>query len=161
MRSWRRLGPAEMGEVYRGRDKKLQRDVALKVLPGGSAEPDRLSRFEREARTLAALNHPHIAAIYGLEDSTGTPVLVMELVEGEDLAQRIARGAIPVAEALSIASQIADALDAAHERGIVHRDLKPANVKLRPDGTVKVLDFGAWRNWVRQVRWVHRSPRLP
>ena len=131
-----------MGEVYRARDAKLQRDVALKVLPANSADPDRLSRFEREARTLAALNHPHIAAIYGLEDSTGTPVLVMELVEGEDLAQRLQRGAIPIVDALHIASQIADALDAAHERGIVHRDLKPANVKLRPDGTVKVLDFG-------------------
>ena len=100
---------------------------------------------ERSPRSII----PHIAAIYGLEDSTGTPVLVMELVEGEDLAQRIARGAIPVAEALHIASQIADALDAAHERGIVHRDLKPANVKLRPDGTVKVLDFGLAKSWVR------------
>ena len=137
-----KLGEGGMGEVYRARDAKLQRDVALKVLSGGGAEPDRLSRFEREARTLAALNHPHIAAIYGLEDSTGTPVLVMELVEGEDLAQRLQRGPILVADALRIASQIADALDAAHERGIVHRDLKPANVKLRPDGTVKVLDFG-------------------
>ncbi len=137
-----KIGEGGMGEVYRARDAKLQRDVALKVLPANSGDPDRLSRFEREARTLAALNHPHIAAIYGLEDSTGTPVLVMELVEGEDLAQRLQRGAIPIVDALHIASQIADALDAAHERGIVHRDLKPANVKLRSDGTVKVLDFG-------------------
>jgi serine/threonine protein kinase len=132
-----------MGEVYRARDAKLQRDVALKVLPAGvGADAERGARFQREARTLAALNHPHIAAIYGLEDSTGTPVLVMELVEGEELAQRLVRGALPVADALTIAAQIADAIEAANERGIVHRDLKPANVKLRPDGTVKVLDFG-------------------
>jgi Tol biopolymer transport system component len=141
-----RLGAGGMGEVYRARDTKLQRDVALKALPEqiGSG-PERISRFEREARTLAALNHPHIAAIYGLEDSTGTPVLVMELVEGEDLAERLAHGALPIGDALSMAAQIADALDAAHERGIVHRDLKPANIKLRPDGTVKVLDFGLAR----------------
>jgi serine/threonine-protein kinase len=132
-----------MGEVYRARDTKLQRDVALKVLPDDTAaDAERRARFQREARTLAALNHLHIAAVYGLEDSTGTPVLVMELVQGEDLAARLARGAIPLVDALAIAAQIADALDAAHERGIVHRDLKPANVKLRPDGTVKVLDFG-------------------
>jgi eukaryotic-like serine/threonine-protein kinase len=139
------LGSGGMGEVYRARDTKLHRDVALKILPDGfGSDPERISRFQREARTLAALNHPHIAAIYGLEDTAGTPVLVMELVEGEDLARRLARGAIPipVADALAIAIQIADALDAAHERGIVHRDLKPANIKLRVDGTVKVLDFG-------------------
>ena len=106
------------------------------------SDPERISRFQREARTLAALNHPHIAAIHGLEETSGTPVLVMELVEGEDLARRLARGAIPVADALAVAAQIADALDAAHERGIVHRDLKPANIKLRDDDTVKVLDFG-------------------
>ena len=133
-----------MGEVYRARDAKLQRDVALKILPDGfGADPERTARFQREARTLAALNHPHIAAIYGLEDTTGRlPCLVMELVEGEDLARRLARGAIPVADALAIAVQIAGAVDAAHERGIVHRDLKPANIKRRDDGTVKVLDFG-------------------
>jgi serine/threonine protein kinase/Tol biopolymer transport system component len=141
-----RLGAGGMGEVYRARDTKLQREVALKALPEGTgSDPERVSRFEREARTLAALNHPHIAAIYGFEDTSGTPVLVMELVEGEDLAERLARGAMPVEDALSVAAQIADALDAAHERGIVHRDLKPANVKLRPDGAVKVLDFGLAR----------------
>jgi eukaryotic-like serine/threonine-protein kinase len=126
-----------MGEVYRARDTRLERDVALKVLPEDTAaDAERHARFQREARTLAALNHPHIAAVYGLEDSAGTPVLVMELVEGEDLAARLARGAIPTVDALAIAAQSADALVAAHERGIVHRDLKPANVKLRPDGTV-------------------------
>jgi len=132
-----------MGEVYRARDAKLHRDVALKVLPDAFAEdPDRLARFAREAQTLAALNHPSIAAIYGLEESNGVRALVMELVEGEDLSQRIARGAISLDEALPIAKQIAQALEAAHEQGIIHRDLKPANVMVRADGTVKVLDFG-------------------
>ena len=107
-----------------------------------AADLERLARFEREAKTLASLNHPHIAAIYGFEKSTGVHALVMELVEGEDLSQRIARGAIPIDEALPIAKQIAEALEAAHEQGIIHRDLKPANIKVRPDGTVKVLDFG-------------------
>jgi eukaryotic-like serine/threonine-protein kinase len=117
--------------------------VALKILPELFAlDPDRLARFEREAQVLASLNHPNIAAIYGFEDSNGVQALVMELVEGEDLAQRLARGAIPLEDALPIAKQIADALEAAHEQGIIHRDLKLANVKLRPDGTVKVLDFG-------------------
>jgi eukaryotic-like serine/threonine-protein kinase len=137
------LGAGGMGEVYRGRDTKLNRDVAIKILPEAfAADPDRLQRFSREAQTLAALNHTHIAQIYGVEDSSGVRALVMELVEGEDLAQRIARGPIAVAEALPIARQIADALEAAHERGIIHRDLKPANIKVREDGTVKVLDFG-------------------
>src|ERR1700686_950551 len=132
-----------MGQVYRARDTKLNRDVALKVLPDSFAsDPDRLARFTREAQTLASLNHPHIAAIYGLEESGGVRALVMELVEGEDLSQRIARGAVPLDEALPIARQIADALEAAHEHGIIHRDLKPANIKVRTDGTVKVLDFG-------------------
>src|ERR1700687_5613400 len=132
-----------MGQVYRARDTKLNRDVALKILPDAFAsEPDRLARFTREAQTLASLNPPHIAAIYGIEESTGIRALVMELVEGEDLSQRIARGAIPIDEALPIANQIAEALEAAHEQGIIHRDLKPANIKVRPDGTVKVLDFG-------------------
>jgi serine/threonine protein kinase len=113
------------------------------VLPDAfAADPDRLARFEREAKTLASLNHPHIAAIYGFERSSGLHALVMELVEGEDLSQRIARGAIPIDEALPIAKQIAEALEAAHEQGIIHRDLKPANIKVRADGTVKVLDFG-------------------
>jgi len=128
-----------MGEVYRARDSKLNRDVAIKVLlPAVANDPDRLARFSREAQVLASLNHPNIAHIYGIEDAA----IVMELVEGEDLAQRIARGPIPLDEALPIARQIAEALEAAHDHGIIHRDLKPANVKVRPDGTVKVLDFG-------------------
>jgi serine/threonine protein kinase len=144
------LGEGGMGQVYRGRDTRLQRDVALKILPDSfAADADRLMRFEREAQTLAALNHAHIAAIYGLEESVSTSpgqtrirALVMELVEGEDLSVRLSRGPIPLDEALPIASQIAEALEAAHEAGIIHRDLKPANIKVRPDGTVKVLDFG-------------------
>ncbi len=135
-----------MGEVFRARDTRLNRDVAIKVIPElFASDPDRLARFTREAQTLAALNHPNIAQIYGIEDGpagVGPKALVMELVEGDDLSSVIGRGAIPVAEALPIARQIADALEAAHEQGIVHRDLKPANVKLRGDGTVKVLDFG-------------------
>ena len=132
-----------MGEVYRARDAKLNRDVALKVLPELFArDPDRLARFKREAQVLASLNHPNIAAIYGLEETNGVQALVLELVEGPTLADRIAHGPIPVDEALPIARQIAEALEAAHEQGIIHRDLKPANIKLRPDGTVKVLDFG-------------------
>ena len=132
-----------MGEVYQATDTNLGRDVAIKVLPESVAQgPERLARFDREARTLAALNHPNIAQIHGLEKSAGTIALVMELVEGPTLADRIAQGAIPVDEALPIAKQIAEALEAAHEQGIIHRDLKPANIKVRPDGTVKVLDFG-------------------
>ncbi len=135
------LGSGGMGEVYRACDTKLGRGVALKILPDAFAsDPERLARFEREAKTLASLNHPHIAQIFGLED--GGRALVMELVEGEDLAQRISRGPIALDEALPIARQIAEALEAAHEHGIVHRDLKPANVKVSADGTVKVLDFG-------------------
>jgi serine/threonine protein kinase len=138
-----KLGEGGMGQVYRARDTRLNRDVALKVLPDSFAnDPGRLARFTREAQTLAALNHPNIAHIHGFEEFSGVSALVMELVEGEDLSQRIARGAIPLAEALPAAKQIAEALEAAHEQGIVHRDLKPANIKLRPDGTVKVLDFG-------------------
>ena len=130
-----------MGEVYRAHDTKLNRDVAIKVLPElFAADPDRVARFEREAQALAALNHPYIAHIYGVIEHPAA--LVMELVEGEDLAHRIARGALPIDEALPIARQIAEALEAAHERGIVHRDLKPANVKISHDGVVKVLDFG-------------------
>src|SRR5512145_597 len=137
------LGAGGMGEVYRARDTKLDRAVAIKILPEAFAvDTERIARFQREAKTLASLNHPNIAHIHGLEESAGIRALVMELVEGEDLAQRIARGAIPVAEALLIARQVAEALEAAHEQGIVHRDLKPANIKVRPDGTVKVLDFG-------------------
>ncbi len=137
------LGAGGMGEVYRARDTKLDRAVAIKILPEAfAADTERIARFQREAKTLASLNHLNIAHIHGLEESSGVRALVMELVEGEDLAQRIARGAIPVAEALPIAKQMADALEAAHEQGIIHRDLKPANIKVRPDGTVKVLDFG-------------------
>ena len=162
------LGAGGMGEVYRAHDTRLGREVAIKILPQAfTADPDRLARFEREARVLASLNHPNIGAIYGLEDADGLRGLVLELVEGETLADRIARSggpgsggpkgpplralgrsagssdpAIPIGEAMSIARQIADALDAAHERGIVHRDLKPANIKITPEGTVKVLDFG-------------------
>jgi len=137
------LGAGGMGEVYRARDTKLGRDVAIKILPRlFTSDPDRLARFEREARVLATLNHPNIGAIYGLEESDGLRALVLELVEGNTLAERIQRGPIRLSEALTIARQIADALDAAHEKGIVHRDLKPANIKIAPDGIVKVLDFG-------------------
>jgi TolB-like protein len=137
------LGVGGMGEVYRARDTKLGREVAIKILPGlFISDPDRLTRFEREARVLASLNHPHIGAIYGLEEADGVRALVLELVEGETLADRIARGPIPLADTLTIARQIAEALGAAHEKGIVHRDLKPANIKITPDGIVKVLDFG-------------------
>jgi len=137
------LGAGGMGEVYRARDTKLARDVAIKVLPAVFvADPERVARFQREARTLASLNHPNIAAIYGLEESGGTAALVLELVDGPTIADRIALGPIPVDEALPISRQIAEALEAAHEHGIIHRDLKPANIKVRPDGTAKVLDFG-------------------
>jgi eukaryotic-like serine/threonine-protein kinase len=132
-----------MGEVYRACDTKLDRDVAIKVLPElFVSDPERVARFQREAKTLAALNHPHIGGIYGLEDAGGMHALVLELVEGPTLADRIAQGPIPLDEALPIARQIAEALEAAHEQGIIHRDLKPANIKVRPDGVVKVLDFG-------------------
>jgi serine/threonine protein kinase len=146
------LGAGGMGEVYRALDTKLNREVAIKVLlPAVANDPDRLARFRREAQVLASLNHPNIAHIHGLDRQEGqegpggqgaTAFIVMELVEGEELAARIARGPIPLDDALPIARQIADALEAAHEQGIVHRDLKPANIKVRPDGTVKVLDFG-------------------
>ena len=137
------LGAGGMGEVYRARDTSLSRDVAIKILPAEvSAHPERLARFKREAQLLAALNHPNIAAIHGFDQADGKPFLVLELVEGEDLAERLKRGPIPVAEGLAIAKQIAEALEEAHEHGIVHRDLKPANIKLTRDGKVKVLDFG-------------------
>mgnify|MGYP001821563570 CR=1 FL=1 len=161
------LGAGGMGEVWRATDEKLGREVALKVLPEDFAkDPERMARFEREAKVLARLNHPNIATLYGLETaesgadadsgaglnlrpqvSSPTTFLAMELVEGEDLSERIARGPIPIDEAISIAVQITEALEAAHEQGIVHRDLKPANIKLRPDGTVKVLDFGLAKAW--------------
>jgi len=137
------VGAGGMGEVYRARDSKLRREVAIKILPTEVAQaPDRLARFQREATLLAALNHPNIASIHGLDESDGTPFLVLELVEGEDLAERLKRGAIPVDEAMETGRQIAEALEEAHEKGVVHRDLKPGNVKVTPDGKVKVLDFG-------------------
>ena len=137
------LGAGGMGEVYRARDTNLQRDAALKVLPEGLAgDAERLARFAREAQALAAVNHPNIASVYGIEESGGVRALVMELVEGDDLSAILARGPMPAEDAVPIARQIAEALEAAHEQGIVHRDLKPANIKVRPDGTVKVLDFG-------------------
>ena len=143
-----KLGAGGMGDVYRAQDTQLRREVAIKMLPVVYAtDPDRLARFEREARVLATLNHPHIAAIYGIETAPAgagprVRALVMELVEGVTLAERMARGPVPVPEALAMALQIADALDAAHGRGIIHRDVKPGNIKITPAGVVKVLDFG-------------------
>ena len=132
-----------MGKVWRAHHTALKRDDALKVLPDAFvSDPERLARFRREAQVLASLNHPNIAHVYGLEQSDGVQALVMELVEGPTLADRIAQGAIPVDEALPVAKQITEAPEAAHERGVIHRDLKPAKIKVRPDGTVKVLDFG-------------------
>ena len=137
------LGKGGMGEVYRARDKKLKREVAIKILPDEFArDPDRVSRFQREAEVLASLNHPNIAAIYDLQEANGSRFLVLELVEGDTLAGRLQRGSIPVDEALRIAKNICEALEAAHEKGVVHRDLKPGNVKITPEGNVKVLDFG-------------------
>jgi eukaryotic-like serine/threonine-protein kinase len=137
------LGTGAMGEVYRARDTNLNRDVAMKILPDlFTSDPERLARFQREAQVLASLNHPHIAAVYGLEQTDGVSAIVLELVEGETLAGLIARGPLAVGDALPIARQIAEALEAAHEKGVVHRDVKPANIKVRPDGAVKVLDFG-------------------
>src|SRR6478672_629253 len=137
------LGKGGMGEFYRARDMRLGRDVAIKVLPETFArDPTRLARFEREARVLASVNHPSIAAIYGVEDLEDTRCIVMELVPGETLAERLAHGALPLGESLALARQIAEALEAAHENGVVHRDLKPANIKVTPGGKVKVLDLG-------------------
>jgi len=137
------LGKGGMGEVWRARDTKLKRDVAIKILPEAfSLDHERVNRFQREAEVLASLNHPNIGAIYDLQQADDTRFLVLELVEGDTLAERIARGPIPLEDALEIAKQICEALEAAHERGIIHRDLKPANVKITPEGKVKVLDFG-------------------
>ena len=137
------IGEGGMGQVYQATDTKLNRQVALKILPEAFAtDPDRLARFQREAQVLASLNHPNIAQIHGIEEDEGTRALVLELVEGPTLADRISKGPIPLDEALPIAKQIAEALEAAHEAGVIHRDLKPQNIKVREDGTVKVLDFG-------------------
>jgi serine/threonine protein kinase len=137
------IGEGGMGQVWQATDTQLNRQVALKILPDAFADdPDRLARFQREAQVLASLNHPNIAAIYGIDQGDDTRALVLELVEGPTLADRIAQGPIPLDEALPIARQIAEALEAAHEAGVIHRDLKPANIKVREDGTVKVLDFG-------------------
>ena len=138
-----KLGVGGMGEVYRATDSRLHRDVAVKVLPDSLAsDADRLARFQREAQILASLNHSNIAQIYGIEEYDGHQAIILELVEGETLAERIKRGAIPFAEARELALQIAEAFEVAHEKGIIHRDLKPANIKITPEGTVKVLDFG-------------------
>ncbi len=138
-----KLGEGGMGVVYRAHDTRLDRDVAIKIVPDIFAgDPERLARFEREARLLATLSHPNIAAIHGLEEADGKPYLVLELVEGQTLAERLHKGPLPVEEALDVCRQIAEGLEAAHEKGIIHRDLKPANVKVTPEGKVKILDFG-------------------
>jgi len=140
------IGKGGMGEVWKAKDRKLGRDVAIKTLPDAFArDSERLERFQREAEALAALNHPNIAAIYGLEESGGRRFLVLELVEGETLEQRLRRGAVPVADALRLALEIGSALEAAHAKGVIHRDLKPANIKITPEGRIKVLDFGLAR----------------
>src|SRR5262245_30227074 len=138
------MGAGGMGEVYRARDSRLKRDVAIKILGSDAIarDPERIARFEREAEFLAALNHTNIATVHDFQQSGDRHFLVMELVDGETLAERLTRGALGIDESIEIAGQLADALDAAHQKGIVHRDLKPANIKIAPDGTVKVLDFG-------------------
>ena len=157
------LGAGGMGDVYRARDTKLGREVAIKVVASDFlSDPERLARLEREARVLATLNHPHIGAIYGLEEADGVRGLVLELVEGATLAERLALGPLPIQEALTVARQIADALEAAHEKGIIHRDLKPANIKITPDGSVKVLDFGLAKVFAREESGSDASmPTLP
>src|SRR5437660_1347599 len=147
-----KIGEGGMGEVYRASDTKLNRGVAIKILPEAFAhDSDRLARFRREAQVLASLNHPNIASIYGLEESNGFMALAMELIEGPTLADRLATGPIPIDEALIFARQIAAALEAAHERGIIHRDIKPANIKVTSEGTVKVLDFGLAKVFVDEA----------
>jgi serine/threonine protein kinase len=154
------IGSGGMGEVYRATDINLKRSVAVKVLPEAvSGDPERLLRLQREAEVLAQLNHPNIAQIHGLEKSDGTTALVMRLVEGPTLADRITQGALPLDEALPIAKQIADALEAAHEQGIIHRDLKPANIKVTADGIAKVLDFGLAK--VADERRSREGGRIP
>ena len=160
------LGEGGMGQVWQATDTQLGRQVALKILPDAfAADPDRLARFKREAQILASLNHPNIAAIYGIEEAEGTRALVLELVKGPTLADRISKGPIPLDEALPIAKQIAEALEAAHEAGVIHRDLKPANIKVREDGTVKVLVFGWRRRSIQHRQEIRvsrrRSPQPP
>jgi eukaryotic-like serine/threonine-protein kinase len=156
-----RVGSGGMGEVFRGRDLRLKRDAALKVLPGPAlADPDRRRRFEHEAQVLAALNHPNVAQLFGVEDDGDVPVIAMEFVDGPTLAERLGAGALPIPDALAIASQLCDGLEAAHERGIVHRDLKPANIKVRPDGLVKILDFGLARGLTSDVAEVSDSTTM-
>ena len=157
------LGKGGMGEVYRARDMKLEREVAIKVLPAEfTQDPGRLARFEREAKLLAALNHPNIAAIYGLEESDGIRFLVLELVEGDTLAERLVKGALPVEKALEVGRQIAEGVEAAHEKGVIHRDLKPANVKVTPEGKVKILDFGLAKAFEGEISVtnISQSPTL-
>src|SRR5512147_678658 len=156
------LGKGGMGEVFQAKDQKLGRDVAIKVLPEEFAkDSDRVARFQREAKLLASLNHPNIAAIHGLEESGGTNFLVLELIGGETLADRIKAGPIPVEESLKLALQIAEALEAAHEKGVIHRDLKPSNIKVTPDGKVKVLDFGLAKAYAgEQEASLPNSPTL-
>src|SRR6266487_2436520 len=156
------LGLGGMGEVYRAKDTKLGREVARKILPDAvTHEPERLARFRREAQVLASLNHPHIGAIYGLDEANGQQFLVLELVDGESLDLRIARGKIPVDEALAIAKQIAEALEAAHEKGIIHRDLKPANIALTADGNAKSSISGWRKRWSQRAAcpWIWRTRR--
>jgi len=156
------IGKGGMGEVYRALDTKLGRDVAIKVLPEEfSQDRERLNRFQREARLLAQLNHPNIATLHGLEEHEGQQFLVMELVEGETLAERIARGPIPVDEAIPLFIQIAEGLEAAHEKAIIHRDLKPANIKISPDGKPKILDFGLAKAFVVEDKSVVASSQSP
>ena len=155
------LGKGGMGEVWKALDVSLQREVAIKSLPDTLAlDPDRLSRLEREAKLLAAINHPNIAAIHGLEESGGTRFLVLELVQGETLAERVARGRLSVDETLKLALQLADALEAAHDKGILHRDLKPANISVTPEGRVKVLDFGLAKTLEPSTGWSVTEPTL-
>ena len=158
-----KIGAGGMGEVYRAADERLDRDVAIKVLPEEVAlDPERLARFEREAKLLASLSHQNIATLYGLEENDGQSFLMMELVEGGTLATRILKGPIPIDEALDYACQIAEGLEAAHEKGIIHRDLKPANVMLSTEGQIKILDFGLAKAWFPEASDIdiNESPTL-